>query len=103
MIFFYWKWGIIKKYHDIWNIVSNSMKKEFDSESIYNKKILKTKIKSNGDEATDFHDKEIPKKGSNNTFLSIDIDWFYSSKRWKLLSASIFERIKIHWKRKKVD
>ena len=55
-------------------MVSNSMKKEFDSESIYNKKILKTKIKSNGDEATDFHDKEIPKKGSNNTFLSIDID-----------------------------
>ena len=37
---------------------------------MYNKKILKTKIKSYGDEATDFHDKEIPKAGSNHTSLA---------------------------------
>ena len=37
---------------------------------MYNKKVLKTKIKSYGDEATDFHDKEIPKAGSNHTSLA---------------------------------
>ena len=45
----YWE-----KYDDIWNKVSNSIKKEFDSEPMCNKKLLKTKIKSCGVEATDF-------------------------------------------------
>ena len=35
------------------------MKEELESEPIYNKKFLKTKIKSYSDESTDFHDKEI--------------------------------------------
>ena len=47
------------------------MGKEFDSEPVYNKRILKIKIKSSGDEAEDFHNKEIPKVGSNYTFLAI--------------------------------
>ena len=47
------------------------MKKEFNSEPIYNKKFLKTKIKYYGDEATDFHDKEIPKVGCNYTCLAV--------------------------------
>ena len=38
---------------------------------IYNKKELKTKIKSHGDEVTDFYDKEIPKVDSNHTFLYV--------------------------------
>ena len=33
--------------------------KKFDSEPVYNKNILKTKLKSHGDEVTDFYDKEI--------------------------------------------
>ena len=49
---------LLKKYNDIWNDVSNSIKEEFDSEPIYNKRYLKTKIKSCGDEAIDFHDKK---------------------------------------------
>ena len=56
---------LLKTCNDIWNKVSNNLKKEFDSEPIHNKKFLKTKIKSDGDEATDFHDKEIPKVGYN--------------------------------------
>ena len=28
-------------------------------------------MKSNGDEATDFHDKEFPKVGSNHTWLAV--------------------------------
>ena len=43
------------------------LKKEFDSMSVYNKKFLKTKIKSYGDELTDLYDKEIPKVESNHT------------------------------------
>ena len=33
--------------------------------------IKKKKLKSNGDEVTDFYDKEIPKVDSNNTCLAI--------------------------------
>ena len=41
---------------------------------MYNKIFLKTKIKSCSYEATDFHDKEIPKEGSNYTFFSSNIN-----------------------------
>ena len=47
--------------------VSADIKKEFDSDLIYNKNFLKTKTKSYINEATDFYDKEIPKVDSNNT------------------------------------
>ena len=48
------------------------MKKEFDSEPIYNKKKLcKTKIKSNGDEVKYFYNKETPKMDSNYTCLAV--------------------------------
>ena len=44
---------------------------KFDSRSVYNKKSLKTKIKSYGDETTNFHDREIPNVGSNHTYLAV--------------------------------
>ena len=50
---------LLKKY-DIWNKVSNSINKEFDSETIDSNKFLKTKIKSYSHKATDFPDKENP-------------------------------------------
>ena len=56
------------------------MKKDFDSEPVYNKKILKTRIKSHGDEVTDFYDKKILKVDFNHTLM-------------KLLSASVFKRV----------
>ena len=38
---------LLEKYNDIWNTVSNSIKKALDCESIiYNKKFLMTKIRS---------------------------------------------------------
>ena len=47
---------VLKRYKNITNKVSNSIRKEFDRKPIYNKKKnLKTKTKSRGDEATDFH------------------------------------------------
>ena len=66
---------LMEKYNTILDKVNAGIKKEFDSKPVYNKKILKTKIKSYGDEATDFHSKEIPKVDSNHTcFLVISLD-----------------------------
>ena len=38
------------------------MVKEFDSDLVHNKTFLKVKIKSHGDEVTDFYDKKIPRR-----------------------------------------
>ena len=48
-----------KKYKNIWHKVSANIKKEFDSEPVNNKNLLKTKIKHHGDEVTDFYDKKL--------------------------------------------
>ena len=40
----------------LYKVITN-IKKEFDSRSVYNKKSLKTKIKSYGDKTANFHDK----------------------------------------------
>ena len=48
---------LLEKYNTIWDKVSTDIKREFDREPIYNKKFLKTKIKSYGDEVKDFYDK----------------------------------------------
>ena len=45
--------------------------KKFNSEPVYNKKILKTKIKFHGNEAVEVHDKDVPKAGSNHTCLAV--------------------------------
>ena len=41
--------NLLEKYNTIWDKVSADMKKEFDSELVYDKMFLKTKIKSYGD------------------------------------------------------
>ena len=51
--------------------VGSDIEKEFDCKSFYDKKILKTKMKPYGDEATDFHDKKMPQVGSNHTYLAV--------------------------------
>ena len=63
--------GLLEKYNAISEKVSGDIKKEFDSESAYNKNFLKTKIKSCGDEVTDFYDKKILSVDSNDTFLAV--------------------------------
>ena len=63
---------LLEKYNEIWENVKNSIKKEFDSEPVYNEKYLKAKIKSyNGKINTDFHNNKIPKEGSQFTCLSV--------------------------------
>lgn len=83
--------NLLEKCNAIWHKVSGDIKKEFDSKPLYNKFFLKTKPKSYGEEVTDTYDKEIPNSSNQ--------DWFYSQERWKLLSASVFEIVYIHWKK----
>ena len=49
---------ILEKYNNIWGKVSVDIKKEFNSDLVYNKEFLKAKIKPHGDEVTDFCDKK---------------------------------------------
>ena len=62
---------LLGKYNTIWYKVSAYIKKEFYSGPVYNKEFLKTKVKSHGDEATDFYDNKVPKVDSNHTCLTV--------------------------------
>ena len=58
--------------NEIWKKVKNILKKEFDSEPVYNEKYLKAKIKSyNGKINTNFHNNKIPKGSSQYICLSV--------------------------------
>ena len=60
-VFFILDGNLLEKYNTIWDKVSADIKKEFDSKPVYNKEFLKTKIKSHGDEVTDFTVKKVPR------------------------------------------
>ena len=47
--------ALLEKYNIIWYKVSADIKAEFDRDHVSNKKFLKTKTKSHGDEVTDFY------------------------------------------------
>ena len=49
---------LLEEYNTIWDKVSADIKREFHSEPVYNKNYLKTKVKSHGNEVTDFYDKK---------------------------------------------
>ena len=63
--------NLLEKYNTIRDKVSADIKKEFDTDPVYNKQFLKTKIKSHGDEVTDFYNKKFPKMDSNHTCLAV--------------------------------
>ena len=70
---------LLKKYNDTSNKVSDSIKKELDSDPIYNKKFLKTKINFTVMRLN--FDKEMTKVRSNRLKLylsSSNINWFFS-------------------------
>ena len=62
---------LLEKYNTICVKVSTDIKKEFDSEPVYNKEFLKMKIKPHGDEVTGFYDKGIQKMDSNHSCLAV--------------------------------
>ena len=62
---------LLEKYNAVWDKVSTDIKKDFDNKPVYNKEFLKTKIKSLGDEVTDFYEKRIAKVNPNQTCLEV--------------------------------
>ena len=63
---------LLEKYNEILEKAKNIVKKEFDSEPVYNKKYLKSKVKSyNRKINRNFHNNKIPKEGSEFTCLSV--------------------------------
>ena len=65
---------LLEKYNEIWEKVSKSIKKEFDSDPVYEGKYLKTKIKSyKGKINANFHNNKIPKEDSQFIFLSVTL------------------------------
>ena len=62
---------LLEEHNAILGKVSADIKKNFDSELVYNKNYLKTKIKSHGDEVTDFYDKKFPQLDFNHTCLAV--------------------------------
>ena len=54
MYFFIEDNDFLQKYRTIWDKVIADIKKEFDSEPVYHKFFLKTRIESHGDEVTGF-------------------------------------------------
>ena len=63
---------LLEKYSKIWDKNSNTVKKGFDSEPVYNEKYQKTKTTSyEGKISTNFHDDGIPKEGSHCIGLSV--------------------------------
>ena len=65
---------LLKKYNKIWEIISNLMNIEFDSEPVYvdNDKYIKTKIKMYEDRVnTNFQGKKVPKENASYKCLSL--------------------------------
>ena len=48
---------LLERDNTVWDKVNADIKKELDSEPVYNKEFLKTKIKSHDVEVTDFYEK----------------------------------------------
>ena len=69
---------LLQKYNEIWEKVKNSLKKEFDSEPVYDEQFLKAKIKSyNGKIDTHFHDNKIQNKDFQFICLSLSVSLKY--------------------------
>ena len=63
---------LLEKYNEIWKKVKNSIEKGFDSETAYNEKYLKAKIKSyNGKINKHFHNNKMLKEGSQCICLPV--------------------------------
>ena len=84
---------VLEKYNTIWDKVSTDMKNKFDSEHVYKKIFLITKIISHGDEVRDSYNKKIPRVDSNSTCLAVLSLDSALKKRWELLSSSVFKRV----------
>ena len=90
----------------IWNEAINKIKKNLIENPSTIKKFIKIKIKSYGDEATDFHDKEMHKAGSNYTCLAVMLIGFVLKndenyypqmflKEWKYIEKKVIRHVTV--------
>ena len=80
---------LLNRYNTTWGKICSDIRNEFDSEPVCDKNFLKTKIKSHGDETTDFHDNEMSKVGSDHTCLAVtNVD--SSRKKMKTIICNCF-------------
>ena len=63
---------LIGKCNIILDKVRTDIKQEHDSEPVYNKECLKTKMKSHDDEVTNFYDKKVDSNHSCLAVISLD-------------------------------
>ena len=63
---------LIGKCNIILDKVRTDIKQEYDSEPVYNKECLKTKMKSHDDEVTNFYDKKVDSNHSCLAVISLD-------------------------------
>ena len=89
---------ILKKYNNIWYKVRADIKKELNSDPVYNGTFFKAKIKSYGDEPTDLNDRDKHK----SHFSHSNHYWFYSQKNMKTFIHRHFLKNKSTSKKKKV-
>ena len=79
---------ILKKYSEIWDKIKSLIKKEFNSEPVYNDKYVKTKIKIYNDRVyTNFQHNKIPKDNEYFVCLSailLDFIFVNSDKEYYL-------------------
>ena len=68
-----------KKYNEIWDKFTNTMKIEFYKDPVYDEKYLNTKRSYNAQINTNFHHKKILKEGSRFVCIStILIDFIFN-------------------------
>ena len=68
---------LLKKHNNIWNNVSNGIKKNLIANTFTIKKVLKTKMNSHGNKATNFHMRKSSEAGSNKCvhLLKFNREW----------------------------
>ena len=63
---------LLKQYNAIWDKIINLLKKEFDSEPVYNDEYIKTKINLYNDKLnTNFHGNKIPEENERFACFSV--------------------------------
>ena len=80
----------------IWKKGRPDIKKDFDSKPGYNLNFSETKIKSHGDEVTDFYHNKIPKIHLNYPCLAVISLGSPIKKDGNFLKRRIFKTVQIH-------
>ena len=84
-----WRWWLVRKIMLIWIKSNLILKKYLVTNLSIIKDFSKTKLKSYFNDATDFHDKEMYKVGSNHTCLAV-ISWNSSLEKDKSYYPQVF-------------